>query len=72
MSMKSISLIDGDNSFFVHFSSIKECNSFKRKFNGSLGNICCKGKGIHVKTYKGKIVDNDQIYNIIRKEYKTK
>ena len=71
MSMKSISLIDCDNSYFIHFSTIQECNRFKRKFNGTTGNICCKGKGIHVKTYKGKIVDNYQIYDIIRKEYKS-
>lgn len=72
MSMKSTPLIDEDKSFFIHFDSIKECNSFKRKFTGTYGNICCNGKGVHIKTYNGKIVDNNQIYDIIRKEYKTK
>ena len=68
--IKRIELIDGDDSFFVHFSSIQECNQFKPKFTGELGHICCNGKGIQVKTYNGKKVDNE-IYDIIRKEYKT-
>ena len=63
--------IDKDDTFFVHFSSIQECNTFKQTFNGKTGNLCCKGKGIHVKTYNGKKVDNTN-YEIIRKEYKTK
>lgn len=45
--------IDNDL-FFVHFSSIKECNTFKQTFNGTTGNLCCNGKGIHVKIYNGK------------------
>jgi len=70
--MERINLIDDDDTFFIHFNSIKECNIFKQKFTGALGNTCCNGKGIHVKTYNGKNVDNNQIYDIIRKEYKTK
>jgi hypothetical protein len=69
--MKNIDDINGDNSYFIHFNSIKECNSFKQNFNGTIGNMCCNGKGVHVKTYKGKTIDNEQIYDIIRKEYKS-
>jgi hypothetical protein len=72
INMKNTPLINGDNTFFVHFSSIQECSVFKNTFTGILGHTCCNGKGVHVKTYKGKTVNNDQIYDIIRKEYKTK
>jgi hypothetical protein len=70
--MEKIKLIDGGDEFFVHFSSIQECSVFKNTFTGILGHMCCNGKGVHVKTYKGKTVNNYQIYDIIRKEYKTK
>jgi len=70
--IKRINFIDDDDTFFVHFNSSKDCNIFKQNFSGTLGNICCNGKGIHVKTYNGTKVDNDKIYDIIRKEYKTK
>lgn len=70
--MENISFIDYDKSFFVHFNSSEECNKFKIIFNGTTGNMCCKGKGIHIKTYDGKIVNNTKIYDIIKKQYKTK
>ena len=69
--MESINIIDTDNNYFIHYSSKKECSKFKKKFNGSIGHSCCNGKGVHVKTYNGVVVDNDTIYDNIRKEYKS-
>ena len=69
--MKYSPNIVGEDSFFVHFSSIQDCNIFKSKYNGTTGHVCCKGKGIHIKTYNDNKVDNTN-YDIIRKEYKTK
>ena len=63
--------IGDNNEYYIHYSSKKECNKFKIIFNGSVGNTCCNGKGIHVKTYNGVAVDNDTIYENIRKEYKS-
>ena len=70
--IERINLIDDDDTYFVHFKSVTDCNIFKQKYTGTLGNTCCNGKGIHIITYNGKNVNNDKIYDIIRKEYKTK
>lgn len=62
----------GDNKeYYIHYSTIEECYAFKLNFNGSLGHTCCYGKGVHVKTYNGIVVDNQDIHDTIRKEYKS-
>ena len=60
-----------DGKYFIHFSTIEECNTFKSGFNGSIGHTCCGGLGVHIKTYNGKDIDNEEIYENIRKEYNT-
>ena len=69
-SIKSIKIGD-NNEYYIHYSTIEDCDTFKLNFNGSLGHTCCYGKGVHVKTYNGSVVDNDDIHNVIRKEYKS-
>jgi hypothetical protein len=64
--------IPNNDVYFIHYSSKKECDNFKLIFKGLIGHSCCKGKGVHVKTYNGLTVDNDEIYENIRKEYKSK
>jgi len=69
MNDEKIRFYDDDNKYFIHFSSIEGCNKFKNEFNGSLGHICCGGKGVCVKTYNGVAVDNAEIYNTIIIDY---
>ena len=68
--IKSIKIGD-NNEYYIHYSTIEECETFKLNFNGLLGHTCCNGMGVHVKTYNGSVVDNGDIYNTIRKEYKS-
>ena len=67
--IKNIDLIDNmNNDYYIHFSSNDLCNKFKKEYNGLLGNTCCLGKGVHIKTYNGIKVDYE-IYKNIKIKY---
>jgi len=57
--------IGGDH-FFIHFNSISECNKFKTEnTNCIFGDICCSGKGVHLKSQDGiEINSYPQIHKI--------
>ena len=62
--MNNIIDISKSENVYIHFNSKEECKLFMNKYDEQLGNICCSGKGVCIKTYKNKKVTYDQLKDI--------
>ena len=63
---------DDKDNYFIHFKTSKECEKFKKIFNGRVGNTCCKGNGVNIISWNGVFIDSDETLNKIRKKYNSK
>ena len=71
MNKISLGFGDDDGKCFIHFPDKKQLKKFiyKNKSKMVTGNMCCSGKGIHIKRFNNKEVTTYDEISRIKRNY---